>query len=182
MYWVLSISLSLFLQLFMESQQVLANLLEQSFLSASSSKDNILQSRFFVNVRSSIGECAFLCADVCFFHRELQENLVRSHSAGNKAQLIFKMSTSQCSWQNVLGFAVFKISPIDVILWCVGVGNPLSPERTRMLLALRINVLAKGYSGISLETLHAMIQAFNGKPPALLYLILPGISASVDCW
>uniref|UniRef100_A0A8D0D206 Histidine ammonia-lyase n=1 Tax=Sander lucioperca TaxID=283035 RepID=A0A8D0D206_SANLU len=57
--------------------------------------------------------------------KELQENLVRSHSAG--------------------------------------VGNPLSPERTRMLLALRINVLAKGYSGISLETLHAMIQAFNAS-------------------
>uniref|UniRef100_A0A8C7QLA5 Histidine ammonia-lyase n=1 Tax=Oncorhynchus mykiss TaxID=8022 RepID=A0A8C7QLA5_ONCMY len=43
------------------------------------------------------------------------------------------------------------------------VGNPLSPERTRMLLALRINVLAKGYSGISLETLHRMIQAFNAS-------------------
>ncbi|XP_053283693.1 histidine ammonia-lyase isoform X2 [Pleuronectes platessa] len=57
--------------------------------------------------------------------KELQENLVRSHSAG--------------------------------------VGNPLSPERTRMLLALRINVLAKGYSGISLETLHQMIQAFNAS-------------------
>ncbi|XP_037109748.1 histidine ammonia-lyase isoform X2 [Syngnathus acus] len=57
--------------------------------------------------------------------KELQENLVRSHSAG--------------------------------------VGNPLSPERTRMLLALRINVLAKGHSGISLETLHAMIQAFNAS-------------------
>ncbi|KAK9516475.1 hypothetical protein VZT92_024401 [Zoarces viviparus] len=57
--------------------------------------------------------------------KELQENLVRSHSAG--------------------------------------VGNPLSPERTRMLLALRINVLAKGYSGISLETLHAMVQAFNAS-------------------
>ncbi|XP_072242234.1 histidine ammonia-lyase isoform X1 [Leuresthes tenuis] len=57
--------------------------------------------------------------------KELQENLVRSHSSG--------------------------------------VGNPLSPERTRMLLALRINVLAKGYSGISLETLHAMIQAFNAS-------------------
>ncbi|XP_068579931.1 histidine ammonia-lyase [Cebidichthys violaceus] len=57
--------------------------------------------------------------------KELQENLVRSHSAG--------------------------------------VGNPLSPERTRMLLALRINVLAKGYSGISPETLHAMIQAFNAS-------------------
>uniref|UniRef100_A0A673C919 Histidine ammonia-lyase n=1 Tax=Sphaeramia orbicularis TaxID=375764 RepID=A0A673C919_9TELE len=57
--------------------------------------------------------------------KELQENLVRSHSAG--------------------------------------LGNPLSPERTRMLLALRINILAKGHSGISLETLHAMIQAFNAS-------------------
>uniref|UniRef100_A0A6I8Q738 Histidine ammonia-lyase n=1 Tax=Xenopus tropicalis TaxID=8364 RepID=A0A6I8Q738_XENTR len=57
--------------------------------------------------------------------KELQENLVRSHSAG--------------------------------------VGKPLSPERTRMLLALRINVLAKGYSGISLETLHQVIEAFNAS-------------------
>ncbi|KAG9490383.1 hypothetical protein GDO78_005973 [Eleutherodactylus coqui] len=42
-----------------------------------------------------------------------------------------------------------------------GVGKPLSPDRTRMLLALRINVLAKGYSGISLETLQQVIEAFN---------------------
>nr|XP_033808286.1 histidine ammonia-lyase [Geotrypetes seraphini] len=55
--------------------------------------------------------------------KELQENLVRSHSAG--------------------------------------VGKPLSPDRSRMLLALRINVLAKGYSGVSLETLHQVIEAFN---------------------
>lgn len=61
-------------------------------------------------------------------------------------------------------FCRILISNISVVLFCVGVGNPLSPERTRMLLALRINVLAKGHSGISLETLHAMIQAFNGKP------------------
>lgn len=32
-----------------------------------------------------------------------------------------------------------------------------------MLLALRINVLAKGYSGISLETLEQVIEVFNGK-------------------
>lgn len=44
-----------------------------------------------------------------------------------------------------------------------GVGNPLSPEKTRMLLALRINVLAKGYSGISLLTLGCLINAFNSK-------------------
>ncbi|KAF4791557.1 Histidine ammonia-lyase [Turdus rufiventris] len=44
-----------------------------------------------------------------------------------------------------------------------GVGKPLTPERTRMLLALRINVLAKGYSGISLETLKQVIEVFNAS-------------------
>jgi hypothetical protein len=43
-----------------------------------------------------------------------------------------------------------------------GVGTPLNPEKTRMLLALRINVLAKGHSGISLATLYDLIRAFNG--------------------
>lgn len=42
-----------------------------------------------------------------------------------------------------------------------GVGETLSPERIRRLLALRINVLAKGHSGISLETLSQLIDAFN---------------------
>ncbi|KAF1372625.1 hypothetical protein PFLUV_G00267800 [Perca fluviatilis] len=46
---------------------------------------------------------------------------------------------------------------------CAGVGAPLSVERTRMLLALRINVLAKGYSGVSMETLDAMLKAFNAS-------------------
>uniref|UniRef100_A0A8C0LHA0 Histidine ammonia-lyase n=1 Tax=Canis lupus dingo TaxID=286419 RepID=A0A8C0LHA0_CANLU len=44
-----------------------------------------------------------------------------------------------------------------------GVGKPLIPERCRMLLALRINVLAKGYSGISLETLKRVIEVFNAS-------------------
>ncbi|CAB1345887.1 unnamed protein product [Coregonus sp. 'balchen'] len=44
-----------------------------------------------------------------------------------------------------------------------GVGTPLSVERTRMLLALRINVLAKGYSGVSMETVQAMVKAFNAS-------------------
>ena len=44
-----------------------------------------------------------------------------------------------------------------------GVGKALTPQKTRMLLALRINILAKGYSGISLKTLKQLIDAFNGK-------------------
>lgn len=37
-----------------------------------------------------------------------------------------------------------------------------------MLLALRINVLAKGYSGISLETLGQYMAAFNGMYAQLI--------------
>ncbi|RLN52496.1 hypothetical protein BBP00_00009629 [Phytophthora kernoviae] len=42
-----------------------------------------------------------------------------------------------------------------------GTGEPLSPAQTRMLLALRINVLAKGHSGIRVKTLEQLIAAFN---------------------
>ena len=44
-----------------------------------------------------------------------------------------------------------------------GVGPALNVDKTRMLLALRINVLAKGHSGISLKALRQLIDAFNGK-------------------
>lgn len=45
----------------------------------------------------------------------------------------------------------------------VGVGDPLPIERARMLLALRINVLAKGYSGIRWETIDKLVKALNAN-------------------
>ncbi|EER18889.1 Histidine ammonia-lyase, putative [Perkinsus marinus ATCC 50983] len=42
-----------------------------------------------------------------------------------------------------------------------GVGPPLSRERTRMLLALRVNVIACGHSGARPETVEKMLAAFN---------------------
>jgi histidine ammonia-lyase len=44
-----------------------------------------------------------------------------------------------------------------------GYGPHLEPSMARMLLALRINVLAKGHSGISLENVEKLVNAFNGK-------------------
>lgn len=44
---------------------------------------------------------------------------------------------------------------------CAGVGEALTPARARMLLALRISVLARGNSGIRPETLQCLIAAFN---------------------
>jgi len=44
-----------------------------------------------------------------------------------------------------------------------GVGPALDPMKTRMLLALRINVLSKGHSGVSMQTLQQLIDAFNAS-------------------
>lgn len=134
------------------------------------------------------------------YFRQLQENLIRSHSAGmlshfNRNQLIYMhvCCCFQCVpffWQiclinkmkefksnkklfltkddeitsNTIYRKILSIQFINVVKRCLrsGVGEPLSPERTRMLLALRINVLAKGHSGISLDTLQQYVAAFNG--------------------
>jgi histidine ammonia-lyase len=44
-----------------------------------------------------------------------------------------------------------------------GVGQPLSIAKTRMLMILRINVLAKGHSGVTRETLGKYIDALNSN-------------------
>ncbi|KEG14277.1 histidine ammonia-lyase [Trypanosoma grayi] len=41
------------------------------------------------------------------------------------------------------------------------VGEPLKPQRARMMMALRINILCKGHSGIRLETVEKYVKAFN---------------------
>jgi histidine ammonia-lyase len=50
----------------------------------------------------------------------------------------------------------------------VGVGNPIPVHRARMLLALRINILAKGCSGIRLETVEKLVAALNANCISLI--------------
>jgi histidine ammonia-lyase len=42
-----------------------------------------------------------------------------------------------------------------------GVGEPIKPNQTRMLMVLRANVFAKGHSGIRPETLRSLLDALN---------------------
>ncbi|CAD5216638.1 unnamed protein product [Bursaphelenchus xylophilus] len=66
-------------------------------------------------------------------------------------------------------FANVAIEPADirklqlnlVRSHATGYGRYLEPSKARMLLALRINVFAKGHSGISLENVQKLVNAFN---------------------
>ena len=79
----------------------------------------------------------------------------------------------------------YVLSAATIVHWrnsVPGVGPGLSPERTRMLLALRINILAKGYSGISKETLQQYIDAFNGESSLdiLHIIVMPTFFQALD--
>ena len=50
-----------------------------------------------------------------------------------------------------------------IVSHCAGVGEPLTIDRARMLFGLRINILAKGFSGISENTLQKIVDAFNSR-------------------
>jgi histidine ammonia-lyase len=46
---------------------------------------------------------------------------------------------------------------------CAGTGEPLSPAEARLLILLRANALAKGLSGVRLETLEALVALLNAE-------------------
>ena len=50
-----------------------------------------------------------------------------------------------------------------IITHAVGAGEPLNTEIVRGIILLRINNLAKGYSGAKLETIQTMIEMLNNK-------------------
>ncbi|XP_072025814.1 histidine ammonia-lyase-like [Amphiura filiformis] len=89
--------------------------------------------------------------------RELLDNIVKEN------KVVYGITTGFGNFASTV-IAPEKLRDLQENLirsHAAGVGSPLTPERTRRLLALRINVLAKGYSGISPKVLSQMIDAFN---------------------
>ncbi|KHN80154.1 putative histidine ammonia-lyase [Toxocara canis] len=89
--------------------------------------------------------------------RALLEKIVHEHSA------VYGVSTGFGTFANVR-IPEDKLKQLQLNLirsHASGYGKPLQPSHVRMLLALRINVLAKGYSGISLPNIKKLIAAFN---------------------
>jgi hypothetical protein len=71
--------------------------------------------------------------------------------AVRSASFVLNLRHTRCDWFGGL------------FLLVSGVGPDLSLDRTRRLLALRINVLAKGYSGVRPETVERMLAFLNSN-------------------
>ena len=107
--------------------------------------------------------------------REVLEKLVK------EKQLIYGVNTGFGALSNV------RISPQEIRQLqsnlirshSSGVGKSLSTEIVRALMLLRANTLAKGYSGIRLETLETLVEMLNNE----VYPIIPAkgsVGASGD--
>ena len=87
--------------------------------------------------------------------------VVDHHAAGTAA--VYGINTGFGSLSEV-AIPRDKLSALQVNLLrshASGVGAPLSIPAVRATMALRANVLAKGFSGVRLETLEALVEALN---------------------
>ncbi|CAI2356492.1 unnamed protein product [Caenorhabditis sp. 36 PRJEB53466] len=112
-------------------------------------------------VKCEKGECAIQLSmeaeDRIKKGRLFLEKIASEHRA------VYGVTTGFGTFSNVL-IPPEKLKQLQLNLirsHATGYGEPLAPNRARMLLALRINILAKGYSGISLGNIKKMIAAFN---------------------
>jgi histidine ammonia-lyase len=61
----------------------------------------------------------------------------------------------------IAGDDVLELQRNLILSHCCGVGEPLDPEKTRALMLLRANVLAKGYSGARYAVLETLVEMLN---------------------
>lgn len=147
---------------------------DQFSLSQSSSEDE----RFLENDEVILDGQSLTCADLMRLDTGLCKIKLSEFAIAsvNRARQVVEdiVQTNKVSYGINTGFGKFARTVIDkenleklqenlIRSHAAGVGDPLSPAQTRRLLALRINVLAKGYSGISLGTLNQYIDAFNAS-------------------
>lgn len=61
----------------------------------------------------------------------------------------------------IAGADVLELQRNLILSHCCGVGEPLDAEKTRALMLLRANVLAKGFSGARYEVLETLVEMLN---------------------
>ncbi|RDI43791.1 histidine ammonia-lyase [Aquicella lusitana] len=115
----------------------------------------------------------------CFASIYAAEKVITDIIAAN--QVVYGVNTGFGALANT------HINPADlenlqrslVLSHAAGTGELLNDETVRLILALKINSLARGYSGVRMQTIDALIQLYNAK----LYPCIPSqgsVGASGD--
>lgn len=98
------------------------------------------------------------------------------HEAINKSEAVIThaMQNNKTIYGINTGFGMLAATRIDaadledlqrkiVLSHAAGIGENLSDQTVRFILALKINSLARGYSGVKLRTIEALIKLFNAR-------------------
>jgi len=81
----------------------------------------------------------------------------------DSGQVVYGMNTGYGKFENV------AIDPEDldelqlrlILSDCCGVGEPFAKECTRAIMAIRVNVLSRGFSGVRLSTINTLVEMLN---------------------
>ena len=99
--------------------------------------------------------------------REAIENINKSRELVDKfieeGRIIYGITTGFGRFSDVVitGDETITLQKKLIMSHACGVGEPLKEEIVRGIMLLRINALAKGYSGIRLSTLETLIEMLN---------------------
>jgi histidine ammonia-lyase len=114
-------------------------------------------------VHIGYGQCTIGLTPAAWTKVQHARDVIDKIVAGD--EVVYGINTGFGSFAHVI-IPDDKLAELQVNLirsHAAGVGEPLTREQTRMLLALRINVLAKGHSGIRVESVKTMVRALNAN-------------------
>ena len=84
---------------------------------------------------------------------------------GGAGEVIYGVTTGFGEFANVVISRenIEKLQENLIRSHAVGAGDPIEAPIMRAMMALRINALAKGYSGIRIETVRTLVEMLNGN-------------------
>jgi histidine ammonia-lyase len=103
------------------------------------------------------------------FSAETRKNIIASRKVVDewlkKGETIYGITTGFGEFSNVKikNDEIEKLQENLIVSHSAGIGDPLPLEVVRAMIILRLNALAKGYSGIKLETLDFMRKVYNSE-------------------
>ncbi|MDZ7671493.1 MAG: histidine ammonia-lyase [Halanaerobiales bacterium] len=88
-----------------------------------------------------------------------------------KGEVIYGLNTGfgKFSTKKISADKIIKLQENLIISHAAGTGDPLDKKIVKTMILLRVNALAKGYSGIKLSTLNTLIKIFNKNIIPLIF-------------